>query len=94
MMMKKGWVFEDQMFLNGWVFKDKMILNGWVFENQMFFKGLDKPQMLLKGSNFSKFSPVALIFSNSYAKKLVIGHKILLYGPIFEKCLLKGWFGS
>ena len=32
MMMKQGWVFEDQMFLNGWVWGSKMFLKGWVLK--------------------------------------------------------------
>ena len=43
MMMKQGWVFEDQMFLNGWVWASKMFLKGWVLTKKMFLKGSDKP---------------------------------------------------
>ena len=68
MMMKQGWVFEDQMFLNGWVWASKMFLKGWVLKRKMFLKGSEGPRMFHEGSNFPKFSPAAPILLKIYKK--------------------------
>ena len=52
MMMKQGWVFEDQIFLNSLVWASKMFLKGWVLKKKMFLKGSDKPRMGLIFQNF------------------------------------------
>ena len=43
MMMKQGWVFEDQMFLKGWV-----------LERKMFLEGSDKPRTGLIFQNITQ----------------------------------------
>ena len=91
MMMKQGWVFEDQMFLNGWVWASKMFLNGWVLKRKMFLKGSDKPKMFLQGSNFPKFSPAAPTFPKIYTKSILRITMMLLNGSLFGKMFLNGW---
>ena len=44
-MMKQGWVFEDQMFLNVWVWASKMFLKGRGLKRKMFLKGSDKERV-------------------------------------------------
>ena len=82
MMMKQGWVFEDQMFLNGWVWASKMFLKGWVLKRKMFLKGSDKPRMFIQGSNFPYVGP---IFPKIYTKSILRVTMMLLNGSIFGK---------
>ena len=81
MMMKQGWVFEDQMLLNGWVWASKMFLKGWVLKRKCSFKGLI----------FQNFRLRRQIFPKIYTKSILRVTMMLLNGSIFGKTFLNGW---
>ena len=74
MMMKQGWVFEEQMFVNGWVWASKMFLKGLVLKRTMFLKASVKPRMFVQGSNFPKF----------YTKCILLVTMMLIKGPVIN----------